>query len=264
MNDVQFGICCEPEITEIYADAGFDYFECSISAVFQGGKSDAEATGYAERLAKAALPCRTGNGFIPAAYRITGPEVDRAANREYSERVIRRAAECGLETMVFGSGGARRCPDGFSMETAALQVQTFLEDMIPALEKYGMTIAIEPLNTAECNILLSVAAGAVLTARIGHPRIRLLADSYHFLKTDLSLDSLTWSMPLVRHVHLGTVPNRLAPGQEECDGLKTFLAVLKHGGYRGRMSIESGHGPDLRKDARESIAYLRETWASIE
>ena len=50
--------------------------------------------------------------FVPAEVRLTGPEVDWAQVEGYLETAIGRVAALGGQAIVFGSGGARRVPDG--------------------------------------------------------------------------------------------------------------------------------------------------------
>ena len=42
---------------------------------------------------------------------------------------------------------------------------------------------------------------------------------------------------ILAHVHIATVPNRLAPGAEPCD-FSPFFAALAEAHYTGRISIE--------------------------
>lgn len=46
-------------------------------------------------------------------------------------------------------------------------------------EQYGVTIAIEPLNRRECNVLNTVAEGAEMVHALQLSKVRLLADAFH-------------------------------------------------------------------------------------
>lgn len=249
----RFGICCNPEDTAVYADAGYDYFECSL-AWFLCVSDD-----YRERMKAAVLPCRVANGFLPGDLKITGENIDRKRIADYVEMAVSRAAEFGIETIVFGSGGARQCAPGFPVERAAVQILDFVQSITPVLEKYGVTLAVEPLSASDCNIIQSVGAGAALVNRVAHPRVKLLTDSYHFYSENDSLESLVWSLPILQHIHVATNPSRLAPGMEEFD-LAPFLNVLKNGGYSNRISVECHPSADRRREAEASIALLRKIW----
>ncbi|MBO5201944.1 MAG: sugar phosphate isomerase/epimerase [Lentisphaeria bacterium] len=253
---IRFGYCCSPEETALYAEAGFDFFECNASAVLC--QDD-----YKERIANAALPCLSANCFIPGNLKITGKNVDRAALMAHAEKVITRAGECGIPVIVFGSGGARDVPEGFSVENAAAQILDFVRDLIPVLEKSGVTLVLEPLGIPDSNIINSVGAGAALVNRVDHPNMKLLADSYHFYKSDNALESLAWNAPHLRHIHVATSPDRLAPGMQEWD-LTEFFSVLKHSGYSCGISVECFGGADKKTEAETAIAVLRKTWDAID
>ncbi|MBO5959124.1 MAG: sugar phosphate isomerase/epimerase [Lentisphaeria bacterium] len=252
---VQFGYCCSPEETAIYAEAGFDFFECNASAVLC--QDD-----YKERMAKAVLPCACANCFIPGNLKITGPDVDFAALLAHAEKVISRAAECGLATIVFGSGGARDCVEGFPKEKAAAQILDFVQALVPVLEKHGVTLVVEPLGIPDSNIINSVGAGAALVRCVDHPNVRLLADSYHYYKSDNALESLVWNAPFLRHIHVATSPDRLAPGMQDWN-LTEFFSVLKHSGYACGISVECLTGKDCKAEAETAIASLRKTWDAL-
>lgn len=248
-----FGICCEPEDTAVYADAGFDYFECTVAWMLCASED------YRKRIAGAALPCRVANCFLPGDLKITGENIDRKRIADYVEKALSRAAECGIETIVFGSGSARDHAPDFPAERAAGQILEFVQGITPALDRYGVTLAVEPLSVPDSNMINSVGAGAALVNAVAHPRVKLLADSYHFYRMQDAMDSLVWSLPLLQHIHVATLPSRLAPGMEEFD-FAPFLNVLKNGGYSKRISVECHPTADRKKDAESAIALLRRIW----
>src|SRR3546814_2917296 len=58
------------------------------------------------------------NSFIPSSMKSVGPEHDQAAVLAYAEKVFQRAREAQVEVIVFGSGGSRKIPEGFSKKEA--------------------------------------------------------------------------------------------------------------------------------------------------
>src|SRR5262249_25937777 len=56
---------------------------------------------------------RAATLFLPATLKVTGPAIDRDRQHAYVEKAFDRLARLGVEVVVFGSGGARRVPDGF-------------------------------------------------------------------------------------------------------------------------------------------------------
>jgi sugar phosphate isomerase/epimerase len=251
---MQYGVCCSPAIAGKLAQAGFDFFEGTVAEILSP-RDDAAA--FATSLAQvrhAPLPCSAVNCFIPGDLRITGPGVDLAALEKYATTTFDRAVKAGVGVVVFGSGGARRIPDGYSAEKAHDQLVEFCRMLAPAARARSVTVAVEPLNRAECNVLTSVEECAALVREVNHPAVRLLVDAYHHLKDKGSLPAITVHGALLAHVHIATVPNRLPPGAEFCDFVPFFAALIA-GGYDGRISIEANlAAPET--DLRKALAHM--------
>jgi sugar phosphate isomerase/epimerase len=252
---MQYGICCEPSLAGTAAQAGFDYYESTVGALLKPLESDQEFRSSLELVRKNKLPCPAVNVFVPAALKITGPTADLAALKSYVSTTCERAEAAGVHTIVFGSGGARRIPDGFERAIAWGQLVAFCQMLAPIAERHDVTIAIEPLNQAECNVLTSVGECARLVREVDQPAVRLLVDAYHLLKDGDSLDDVVTNGSLLEHVHVATIPSRLAPGMEPCD-LGPFFKALLTSGYSGRVSIE-GKLPDSAQELHQSLQWMK-------
>ncbi len=252
---MKFGVCCGPDMAETVAVAGFDYFEWSVPA-FLKPLEDESAFQTALELVKAApLPCPVLNCFVPAQLKITGPDADMAALERYVTTAFKRARTAGVDTIVFGSGGARQVPDGFAHEQAWRQLVEFCRMLAPIAAAHAVTVVVEPLNRAECNILTGVGESAELVAEVKHPSLRLLVDGYHLLKDSDPLADLIANGNYLRHVHVATIPSRLAPGAEACD-FQPFFSALQECGYTGRVSIEGGI-PQPETDLPRALQVMR-------
>ena len=235
---MQYGVCGGPGCARAAAEAGFDFFEWSVQDFLKPQESD-EA--FAEALAgveAAELPCRATNCFVPGDLKITGPDVSMSALEKYVTTAFRRAEKAGVKTVVFGSGGARQIPDGFDEEAARRQIVGFCRMLAPVAQGHGVTVVVEPLSRNECNVLTTVRESAELVREVDHPALRLLVDAYHWAKDNDSPEDIAAYGELVSHLHIATVPNRLAPGAEECD-FGPFFDALRQGGYDGSISIEA-------------------------
>jgi sugar phosphate isomerase/epimerase len=176
---MKFGICCAPgalgetkQGLHGLAEAGADYVEWGIGSIMA---SDEEFETLRTSVAGAPIQPEAFNGFLPAHHRITGPDVDLSAVLTYASQAMRRARELGGEIVVLGSGGARKVPKA-SIRSGRWAVQRILRELGPRAEEAGITIAIEPLNSKEDNLINSVAHGAQIVDEVAHPRIQLLAD----------------------------------------------------------------------------------------
>ena len=166
----------------------------------------------------------------------------------------------GVETVVFGSGGARRVPEGFSHVTAWRQIADFLRLVGEYGEKYQINTALEPLRRKECNIINLVSEGTLLSALVNHPRVGVLGDTFHMLCGSEPWAALEYAGEKLLHVHIShPLPDLSgrdfpAPG-DGCDYAEIFQA-LKRMGYQGDVSLEAGY-KDLEKDGAAAIACLR-------
>jgi sugar phosphate isomerase/epimerase len=131
--------------------------------------------------------------------------------------------------------------------------------LAPVAAAHGVSVAVEPLNQAECNVLTSVGECARLVREVDHPAIRLLVDAFHLLKDHDSIEDVVVNRDILAHVHVATVPGRLAPGMEACD-LAPFFDALVRSGYDRRISIEAIL-PEQWEDLRQSLELMKR-WLS--
>jgi sugar phosphate isomerase/epimerase len=234
---MQYGVCGGFEIARFAAEAGFDYFEMSVGSLLKPLEGNEAFEANIKILRSLPLPCTAVNVFVPPQMKITGPEVDFNRLQEYVSTTCQRAEMAGVKTIVFGSGGARQIPSGFTRPAAWQQLLEFCGMLGPIAHDHGIIIAIEPLNKSECNVINSVGEGAELTRQVSYPSIRLLVDAYHWAKDGDSLEDLVKVGPLLSHAHIATLANRRTPGVE-ADDFTLFFEALRQGGYFGPISIE--------------------------
>ena len=126
-------------------------------------------------------------------------------------------------------------------------------------DKYGITIVIEPLNREECNIINTFREGCIFAEQVGDPRIRVLADYYHFsLEQDSIEDLKKYGKQYLRHVHFAETKGRFYPKDKKPE-YREFICALQEAGYKGRISCE-GYSDDLLTDGKNGIRILTEIW----
>lgn len=255
----QFGVCLSPEDAPLVAAAGWDFVEGHVQQLFQGTSPEDGWTG-ASRIAAATLPVPAANCLVPGDLKIVGPTVDPSRLRQYMGNVIRRAAKCGTNTLVFGSGGARHVPDGFDRSDARRQIVEFAGMSATIAADHGVTLVCEPLNRGECNIINSVAEAMEYVRAVDHPHFQCLVDSYHFWLENEPLTNLREAMPWIKHVHVADKDGRVAPGQSGKSDYVPFFAVLKSGGYDGRISVEVSKFLDAPASYAPVLRFLKTQW----
>ena len=249
---IRLGVCASADQTGMVAAAGFDYIECALSAT-----AALDGAGYASvRDAVLGSPIRAEvfNLMLPGGLPVTGPDFNLIAVRNYLDAALPRAAAMGCRVIVFGSGGARRVPEGYGKTDAYDDLIAYLRAAGDRCERYGVTIAIEPLNAAECNIINSVAEATWLANRANHPAVKVLSDNYHSEKDGLSFHEVRASGCLMAHTHVSH-PNRSfpKPGDGYCYG--DYFDALYDINYDSRMSVE-GRTDDFANDLIKAYAVL--------
>jgi sugar phosphate isomerase/epimerase len=243
---------------EAVAAAGYDYWEPPVATVSARQGEEAFAP-IRERFAALSLVPEAWNCLLPRELKVTGPDADPESLARYLDIAFGRIAQVGGRVVVFGSGGARAVPDGFDRSQADEQVASFLRRAGESAAARDLTLAVEPLNRGECNIINSVAEGLAMVRRVGHERVRLLADCYHMWLEDEPMENLIEADGALVHIHVSDRP-RHAPA-EGADELKPFLSALRAAGYDGRISVECRWGDDFEGEVRRAREFLLRVWA---
>jgi len=260
MREPRVGVCGAH--AELRAVAGeIDFAEEGVQRLLVPEQPDA-AFAPPPPAALAALPIAAANGFLPGDLRSTGPEVDLERLRRYAAAAFRRARQVGIGIVVYGSGASRQVEEGFDRGRAEQQFVEALQTVGPPAAAAGVTVVVEPLNTAECNIINSVTEGAEAVRAAGHPHVMLLADLYHMLREDESPAAIERAGTLIRHVHVAEVAERTPPGVAG-DDFRPFLRALARTGYAGAYSLEC-RWRDQLAEAPPGVAELRRQLAAVE
>ena len=251
---VQVGYCTPLKNVEAAKAAGFDYVELGTTEI--ASLSDADFEQAASRIRQTGLPVPTANLFLPATLKVTGAEIDREQQMAHVRKAFARLARLGTQVVVFGSGGARRVPDGFPKGQAFQQLVEFGRRVAPEARARGITIAIEPLRHEETNIINSAAEGLALVNAIDDPNFQLMIDFYHLASEKEDPAIIVRAAGHVRHLHMANPQGRVFPRRWEEFDYAPFFAALKQIGYDKRISVEAS-SQDLATDAPQAIALLR-------
>ena len=158
---MRYAVCSnDPAVIADSREAGFDYVEASVPNLVRPSDPEEAFAETLETYRAAGLPIESVNLFLPRELRCTGPDavpMDRLA--EYAETVCRRLGRAGVPILVFGSGGARKLPDGWPREKADGQFVALLSRIGPIAERHGVKATAElPMDPAVAKL---VDGGAV-------------------------------------------------------------------------------------------------------
>jgi len=139
---------------------------------------------------------------------------------------------------------------------------TFIENLkfaAEACDKAGVTLLIETNNIIEHPgyYLAHLEQAADIIEAVGHPRLRLLFDTFHVgLNEGHVVDHFKRHLALIDHVQIANVPDRHEPGEGDLDFDEIFAAI-ETCGYRGWIGCE--YFP--LTDTRASLAWLKKAGA---
>lgn len=240
---------------ETLAETGFDYAELPLAEM--AALSENEFRTLRERLGRTGLKCEVCNNFFPRNIRLTGEEADMQKILSYVHHALGRAQALGVEYVVFGSGPAKNVPEGFPMEEGYEQVVKLLQRIDPIAGRYGITIVIEPLRRAECNLINTFEEGCRLAERVNGSHVKVLVDYYHMMVEQEPLENIERDgAAYLRHVHFANPEGRVYPKERTESDYEGFFEVLKKAGYNGRISCEA-YSDHFKKDALEALKFLK-------
>jgi len=237
--------------------AGADYCEASFRVLAVDDRENLKK--YMELIQKIELPCEVSNGMFPSELPLVGLNVDYGRIDEFVDRGAENFAMLGGKVIVFGSGGARRCPDDFPKEKAYEQLNFVCSEHIaPWMKKHGLICAIEPLRSEECNMVYSSKIGFEICKAVNKPEIQLLIDLFHFRRENEPLERLLEYKGWVKHIHIASAMNdRHVPMPNDGENYTDFFEMLRTIGYEEKRISLEGRYNNFVPDAEISLNYLK-------
>jgi len=215
---------------------GFDVFEIAVEdpSLFAG-----------DRLSEALR----NSGLRPVACGAFGPSRDlthedsryRRESLGYIHEVLRLCERWGAAIFagpMYSAVGKRRHVSADQKQREwDLAVAGIREAGMMAAD-HGVTLAIEPLNRFETDLVNTAAQAVRLVDEVAHPNVKVHLDTFHMMIEENSLlDAIILAGSRLAHVHAcesnrGTPGSGLVPWDQVADGLRTI-------GYGGDLVIES-------------------------
>jgi D-psicose/D-tagatose/L-ribulose 3-epimerase len=255
---VEVGYCTSFKNVAAAKAAGFDYVELGTSEI--ASLSDADYEQAVRDIKAVGLPTPAANTFLPATLKVTGADVSREQQMTYVRKAFDRLSRVGVQIVVFGSGGARRVPEGFAKSDAFDQLVDFGRRIAGEARARGITVAVEPLRREETNIINSAAEGLELVEAINDPNFQLMIDFYHLASEKENAEIIGRAKGHLRHLHMANPNGRIFPVAWEEYEYASFFANLRQIGYAARISVEAST-KDLQTDAPKAIALLRRAFS---
>ncbi len=244
--------------------AGMDFIEPGLAKIAAMEEADFEEA--ANRIEANKITVLSVNWFLPPTLKVTGPDVDESASRNFLEHALRRAVRLGAKAVVFGSPGSRSIPDGFSAEEGRKQFVAFCRLCSDVIRENGfdIRIALEHVNYTETNFMNKFSDAYSIAREVDRAEIGLAADFYHFAMENESMEIIEEAADLICAVQLANPEGRCFPKPNaEIPGLKEFFQRLSSINYQGGVSVEATVGDDLDADCRAANERLKACFKSL-
>lgn len=256
---MKIGFCGGYDSYEIIKDAGYDFIEMPVGEVMPH-LDDEQYEPKRIKLKQMGIPCLAFNIFVPGSFAIIesymGDEKEEIL--QHCKVAIERVADLGGKIIVFGSGKARRIPDGVDHNTGTNILVDFVRDCADIAKLHDVIIAVEHLNENESNILTSVKETGEFVNKVDRENVKILYDTYHMSMDYEDINNLVSVIDNVAHIHIGDREGRTYP-HKDVELYNELNKVLKEAEYKGGISVEAKID-DLVEETRLAIDFIKETF----
>jgi len=259
----RLGIVAPLEQDSLVYASGFRMLGESVGRMLSPSLTEEQFQNNLVRIKKAKCKVLLCNIFFPGSIKIAGPAVDENRVLSYADTVLSRAKEAGLSFIILGSGGARRLPDGYDAVKAQADFIPLCRKLAMVAGKYGITIALESLQAAETNFLVSLTSAAEVVRAVDHPNFKLNADIFHMSRGGESPQSIVDAADVLAYCEIAEKESRSLPGVKG-DDFKPWLRALRGAKYKGYIFIEgntSKPGNDMPLSFKYLTRQLEEVYA---
>lgn len=250
----ELGIIVPLEQDSLAYASGFRMLGESVGRMLSPSLTGEQFAENLQRIKKAKCKVVLCNIFFPGNIKIAGPDVNETRVLGYADSVFSRAKTAGIGLIVLGSGTARRIPDNYDTTKAKRDFVALCRKLSVVAARYEIMIALESLQSAETNFLISLNSAAEIVRSVNHPNFRLNADIFHMLRQGESPQSIIDAADILIYCEIAEKQSRSLPGVVG-DDFKPWLRALRKANYKGHIFIE-GNSNDLRKDMPLSFKWL--------
>lgn len=250
----EIGIAQSLEYDSLLAASGYKYLVESVGKLFSPiNVTDEQFKKNILRIRQSKVQLYALNIFMPGDLKLVGPAVDEPAILTYCEKVFQRCQLANVHLIVWGSGGARRIPDGFDRAKSKEQFVSIARKVARLAKKYQIRLALENLNRTETNFINTAAEAWEIVKLVNHSNFKLCADFYHMLREDEGPAILEKAGKDLIHCDIAEKNNRNAPLRED---FTPYLQALKKIKYSEKIIIEC-RWENLEEQALPSLLYLQ-------
>lgn len=255
---MKIGICASPQEAECVCGMA-DYIEMNLS--YLASLSEEEVKEIKADMDTCGITVSATNNLFPGDIKLCGSEAEPEAIFAYIRKAISRADFMGVKYCVLGNGRARNIPDTEDRMLCEKQMEDIIRFAGDCAKPHGITIVLEPLNSAETNVINTAREGAAWVRKINHPNVMLLVDIFHMVKEQESESVILENIDIIRHMHIAEPEKRLYPRSGDAYDYSALKKLLTEAGYDGGISIEGIPIGEFSESAPESLGFLKSVFA---
>lgn len=202
------------------------------------------------------LGVRTGDILTRQGLRLSDPDVFRRQRAVAALcDVIGYASAYGKPKILVGLMQGK-IKDGEPIDQALDYIAIGLEASAATARRYGLTIALEPVNRYLLGYNRTIQQVLALISRTGQENLKILIDTFHMNIEEQNIaESVLQAGARIGDVHIAD-SNRLPPGKGHFD-FDTFFNALQKTGYQGPLTVECDPLPDEIGAAAWSAQFLK-------
>jgi sugar phosphate isomerase/epimerase len=187
---------------------------------------------------------------------------------EDATEAVRTAAAIGAGCLLVCSGPR----GGHTYNHARRLVKGALLDLAPLADELGVTLALEPMHpgsAAEWTFLTNLDETLAMLESVGHPRVKMVLDTYHLGLDAGVLARMPEIVPRVALVQLGDAKRPPQGEQNRCrlgEGLvplREIVRALRAGGYDGYFDVELLGEEFEAADYRELLSHAKQAFSEL-
>ena len=156
-----------------------------------------------------------------------------------------------------------RATGGSTQAEATRRYVDGLASVAPHALDRGVTILVEALPRAQCDVVLTLQEAAGIVCELGSPAIQTMFDTHNAVdEVEPHAELVEKYFDLIRHVHVNEMDGG-HPGTGAYD-FRPLLDTLRRRDYRGWVSLEAfDFKPGAEKIANDSLRYLEARIAEL-
>lgn len=244
---MKIGVNCDISKAEFVKLAGYDFIESKFNRLALMEQDEFKSV--YDIIETIDFPVYAWNGYFKPDVRLFDGSLNLEHVKSYSELSLSRAAKLGGKVVVFGCGSCRKIPDGCDIDECEQRFCEILNISGDVAGKYGMEIAIEPLNYNETNFINTMVQGIDICKKVSNPNVTLLADFFHIFMNKEDEADVIKAGDLLAHVHIARRnTDRKAPTMQDAQDILYWSKILKNMGYDKTVSLECKFGDDVEQD----------------